>query len=41
VLEPSAATAIVLLVLLGFALILSKALLAFRRSGARLDFLAA
>jgi hypothetical protein len=41
VLEPSAATAIALLLLLAWGLILSKALLAFRRSGARLDFLAA
>jgi hypothetical protein len=41
VLEPSAATAVALLVLLAWALILSKAFLAFRRSGARLDFLAA
>jgi hypothetical protein len=41
VLEPSAATALAAAVLLAWAIILSKALLAFRRSGARLDFLAA
>ena len=41
VLEPSAATAIAAAVLLAWALILARALLAFRRSGARLDFLAA
>jgi hypothetical protein len=37
VLEPSPATAVTLLVLLAWALILSRALLAFRRSGARHD----
>lgn len=36
-----AATAIAAVVLLAWALILARALLAFRRSGARLDFLAA
>lgn len=41
VLEPSAATGVALLLLLAWALILFKAFLAFRRSGARLDFLAA
>ncbi len=41
VLESSAATAIAAAVLLAWAFIFSKALLAFRRSGARLDFLAA
>ncbi len=38
VLEPSAATAIAAAVLLAWALIFWKALLSFRRSGARLDF---
>jgi len=41
VLDPSPATAAALLALFAWAFILSKAVLAFRRSGARLDFLAA
>ena len=41
VLEPSAATAVAAAVMVVWGLIFSKALLAFRRSGARLDFLAA
>jgi hypothetical protein len=41
VLEPTAATGIALLVFLAWALVVSKALLRFRRSGARLEFLAA
>jgi hypothetical protein len=41
VLEPSAATLIAAAVLLGWALTLARAFLAFRRSGARLDWLAA
>ncbi len=41
VLEPSAAMVFAFAVLLAWAFILSKAFLSFRRSGARLDFLAA
>ncbi len=41
VLEPSGAMAFALAFLLGWAFMLSKALLSFRQSGARLDFLAA
>jgi hypothetical protein len=41
VLEPSAAMAVAGAVLLVWALVVTKAFLAFRRSGARLDFLAA